>query len=206
MTLAYVLPFAVWMAGVQIRNTLGESGFWVYPIQTIVVAGILVAFRKNYHELKPKVDWIALGAGLLVFAIWVGLDPYLPHFERKNAVFLDSKAPWEICTWMSFRLLGASLIIPVAEELFWRSFLTRWIIDPQWTKVPLGKFSWISFVCVALLFGFEHKEWASGIIAGAAFAGLLYWRKNLFSCVLAHATTNLLLGAYVIYTKSWQFW
>jgi uncharacterized protein len=192
-----VIPLADW---------LGNAGFWVYPIKTVVVAALLFAFRKHYFELRFRFDFVAIAVGIAVFVLWVGLDPYLPHFELKKFVLFESRQSWEIHTWMAFRILGMALVVPVFEELFWRSFLSRWIIDPNWTTVPLGKFTWGSFLIVALIFGFEHVQWASGIIAGLIYGGLLYWRKNLFSCVLAHATTNLLLGLYVIKTESWQFW
>jgi uncharacterized protein len=188
------------MVGVAARGHLGEAGFWIYPLQTIGAAILLFSFRKHYSELKFKWDWAAVVVGLVVFILWVALDPYLPHFERKNVRAIDS------ALLIVFRLAGSSLVVPIIEELFWRSFLMRWVIDPSWQKVPLGKFSWSSFLIVAVIFGFEHGEYASGFIAGLIYAGLLYWRKNLFSCVLAHGVTNLLLGLYVIKTQSWQFW
>ena len=38
------------------------------------------------------------------------------------------------------RMLGLVLIVPFFEELFWRSFVIRWIIDPDhFQDVPIGR-------------------------------------------------------------------
>jgi CAAX prenyl protease-like protein len=103
-------------------------------------------------------------------------------------------------------LIGATLIIPVVEELFWRSFALRFLIKPDFKSVTLGQFTWFSFLVVSIAFGFEHHRWLPGIVAGMVYAGVLYRSRNLFSPIQAHATTNFLLGIYVIATKQWHFW
>jgi hypothetical protein len=35
---------------------------------------------------------------------------------------------------------------------------------------------------------------------------LLVHTKSLGACIVAHATTNLLLAAYVLYTRLWHLW
>ena len=101
---------------------------------------------------------------------------------------------------------GAALVVPIFEELFWRSFLIRWIIDQDFKKVAIGQFTWISFVATVLLFGLEHNRWLVGLAAGAVYNGLLYQQKNLWPCIIAHAVTNLVLGIYVLQTGQWGFW
>ena len=32
---------------------------------------------------------------------------------------------------VAVRIFGAALVVPVMEELFWRSFLMRWIESPR---------------------------------------------------------------------------
>jgi CAAX prenyl protease-like protein len=98
------------------------------------------------------------------------------------------------------------LVVPLMEELFWRSFAMRFMIRSDFKSVPLGKFSWFSFLIVAIAFGFEHHQWLPGIVAGLVYAGVLYRSKNLFSPILSHAVTNLLLGIYVLSTAKWGFW
>jgi CAAX prenyl protease-like protein len=59
---------------------------------------------------------------------------------------------------------------------------------------------------VIIGFGFEHHRWLVGLLAGIGYNALLYYKKDLSSCVIAHAVTNLLLGIYVLFTQQWTFW
>jgi CAAX prenyl protease-like protein len=104
------------------------------------------------------------------------------------------------------RLAGAVLVVPVMEELFWRSFAMRYLIDSRFREVPLGRFTWFSFTAVALAFGLEHHHWLPGIAAGIVYGLLLVRSGNLFTPILAHGVTNLALGLYVLVTRNWEFW
>jgi len=108
--------------------------------------------------------------------------------------------------WICFRMIGAIIVIPIMEELFWRSFLIRYLIDPGFKSVPIGKFSWLSLIATVVLFGVEHNQWLPGIIAGIIYTLLLYRTKSLFACIVAHSVTNLALGVYVLFTHQWIYW
>jgi CAAX prenyl protease-like protein len=104
------------------------------------------------------------------------------------------------------RLFGAAIVVPVMEELFWRSFLMRYLISAHFETVPLGALTPFSFGLMAVLFGVEHDLWLAGIMAGAAYGLLLARTRNLWACVIAHAVTNLALGVYVLVTHEWYWW
>jgi len=114
------------------------------------------------------------------------------------------------------RLCGAAVVVPIMEELFWRSFLLRFIITlfpegktnvtPEFTSIPLGTFTPISFVVTVVLFGSEHTLWLAGMMAGVIYNLLLYKTHRLWPCVLAHGVTNLLLGVHVLITQEWHWW
>jgi membrane protease YdiL (CAAX protease family) len=42
--------------------------------------------------------------------------------------------------------------------------------------------------------------------AGLAYGGLYMRSGTLWSPILAHAVTNLMLGVWVVATASWSFW
>jgi CAAX prenyl protease-like protein len=107
---------------------------------------------------------------------------------------------------IGFRIFGASMVVPVMEELFWRSWLLRYLIDQDVSKVPIGKFTWPSFIICTALFGIEHNLWLAGIMAGTAYSILLYRTKSIAHCMLSHGITNFALGIYVITTGRWDFW
>jgi uncharacterized protein len=92
------------------------------------------------------------------------------------------------------------------EELFWRSFLIRYLIGHDFEKVPIGAFTWASFLVIAILFGSEHHFFLAGIMAGVVYNLLLYHTRSIVHCIFAHAITNLLLGLYVLNSGRWVFW
>ena len=68
---------------------------------------------------------------------------------------------------LALRLFRAVVIVPVVEELFWRAWLMRWLIDADFEKVPLGAYAPRAFWIVALLFASEHGPyWDVGLACG----------------------------------------
>ena len=96
------------------------------------------------------------------------------------------------------------MIAPV-EEVFFRSFLYRWLVSRDFCSVPPSKFDLSAFLWTVLLFTLEHDRPIAAAITGVAY-GLLYIRFGLHSAIAAHVTTNLLLALYVIHNNAWQFW
>ncbi len=92
------------------------------------------------------------------------------------------------------------------EELFWRSLVMRYLIKSDFRSIPVGSFSWFSFLVTAILFGAEHHRIGAGVVAGLLYGGLLLIQKNLRGVIIAHAITNFGLGVYILTTGSWQFW
>jgi CAAX prenyl protease-like protein len=183
---------------------------WLYPAKIALVALLLALFWRQYEELsrfhlKPLHALAALGTGVLVLVLWIGLDAGW-MIVGSPAGFdprVDGRIDWLL---VAIRIAGAALVVPVMEELFWRSFLMRWVDSPDFESVEPSQPSIKSFVITVVLFGFEHNLWLAGIVAGAAYS-LLYMRhRNLWSPILAHAVTNGLLGVWVVRTGSWSYW
>lgn len=138
--------------------------------------------------------------------MWVLPEGFYPQLGHSEFNPYESGSNVVAYVLIAFRLVGAALVVPLMEELFWRSFVLRFAIKTGFKSRPLGHFTWFSFVFTALLFGFEHHRWLVGIAAGVVYAGLLYRSKNPFDPILSHAITNLLLGIYVVATHQWSFW
>ena len=105
-------------------------------------------------------------------------------------------------------LLGAVLVVPFMEELFWRDFCWRSIIAPNDFKLAaVGEWDWKAFLGVSLAFALVHGNWWLTSIVWAMMVGwLLVKTKSLGACIIAHGVTNLLLAAYVLRTHDWAFW
>ena len=105
------------------------------------------------------------------------------------------------------RTVRASILVPIIEELFWRGWLMRWLIQPQFQRVPLGAYTAFSFWTVALLFASEHGPyWDVGLAAGILFNWWMIRTKSLGDVIAAHAFANLLLSGYVVATGKWEYW
>ena len=216
--LARVLPFALYMAFLVLRSELKghvDAAFvqWLYPIQIMTVVAALWHFRHEYSELwgrtlPPKfAERVLLSAvlGTAVFVAWIHLDVWPLSIGSAPAMsppLLNGELDWR---WLMLRVMGAALVVPVMEELFWRSFIMRWLEARDFIRQAAASVSWRSMFISSIVFGLEHNLWFAGALAGMAYA-YLYRLFGLWSAVVAHGLTNLLLGLWVIHTEQWQFW
>ena len=205
----YVLPFGLFAVLTYASGLADLHPAVGYAVKTVLVAGCLIYFLPAYKgEIRFHIRLVDIAAGILVFLVWIGLEGLYPQLGSPAGFnpWAISGGPVSATASIAIRLLGAALVVPVMEELFWRSFAMRFLIDSNFRAVALGRFTLFSFLLVSLAFGLEHHRWLPGILAGLVYGGLLCRSRNLFSPILAHAVTNLLLGLYVVLTQSWQFW
>lgn len=189
---------------------LRHSEFWIYPAQTILCGALLLWFRRCYefHGLKNVAFTLLIGSS--VFVIWIAPQQFFnfpPRAVGFDPSLLTSNAA---IYWLSvtFRFLRLVVVVPVMEELFWRAFLLRFVIDENFEQVQFGKFSWLSFAIVAVAFALSHSrpDWLVAFVCGVLYNVVAYRSHSLASCILAHATTNLLLGLWIMQTRQWGFW
>ena len=204
----YLVPFFVLMATMMITGAFVSDFDWAYPVRVVTTGAALWYFRRAYGEmLRLSWSWTVCGLGIGVFALWLALEPAAPSGTGANlaASLHDLPRHWA-ALWLIFRVVGSVVTVPLAEELAFRGFLTRQLIAGDFASVPLGRFTWSSFLVSSVLFGLLHGRWLAGTLAGAAFAVALYRRRRLGDAVLAHALTNLLLAIYVLTTSAWHLW
>jgi CAAX prenyl protease-like protein len=218
-SVAYVAPMLVFVVLLSLSAMLKKvdhqfwltaADYWIYPLQTIVCGGLLIWFRREYDFERLRNIAFTIFVAVLVFVLWVSPQQFL-GFPARNAGFNpDLFAHHSLLYWptVGFRFLRLVIVVPVIEEVFWRGFLLRFLIDEDFERVRFGTFSWVSFVVVSLAFGFSHSadDWIAACLTGAIYNGVAYRTKSLWSCVLAHAVTNLLLGIWIMTTKQWGFW
>lgn len=220
-----VLPFAAYMTFIAVAALLAWMGeeavltaswerpleLWLYPVKTAVVLGLLLWFWPRYVELKDGlfIKWTHLAEGLLigvlVYLAWVRMDWSWATQGTLTGYDPSSAGSWAPVL-IAVRLFGAAVVVPIMEELFWRSFLIRYVDAPQYRTVRVGMFSIKACLVTVVLFGLEHQLWLAGMMAGAAYSLVLYRTKRLWPCILAHGTTNLILGFHVLLTGEWKWW
>ena len=211
------LPFALFIGIMALDPFLVPvlpAGFdtrWLYGVRCALVLLAFVFLWRHYTELTDPIrakgtDWaLGLGVGVVVFVLWVKLD-FQPlalasgeGFDPRDGGGLN---PGLVAT----RLAGATLLVPVMEELFWRSFLFRWLQHPKFLSIDPANVGVRALLVSSALFATEHRLWFAGLLAGLAYGWLYKRSKNLWVPILAHAVTNGLLGVYVLRTGSWILW
>jgi CAAX prenyl protease-like protein len=220
-----VAPFLLFLALTFGQGKFGESSrYWFYLAKTLVGVWLVWAvLRPRVPEMRWALSWEAVVTGVAVFAVWVGIDGWYPPQQQLLENIGFSKAASEApLPWNPFRqfgdgsaigwffvvvrVAGSSLVVPPLEEVFYRSFLYRWVAKADFTAVPLGRFAWTPFLATAAIFGFTHNEWLAGILCGFAYQGLVCRKKRIGDAMTAHAITNLLLGGWVVWRGAWNFW
>ena len=206
-----IAPYATWMVLMAaLPATVGG-----YAVRTVAVAVMLAAgWRQGLKTLDGRRETClpsqvssplessvsrlkssllpGLAVGFAVFVLWVLPEQFDLPFYRRFCIVGEggTQAVAEASAVMiAIRLIGSAFVISVAEELFFR----KWLID-------FAGFWWM-----VGLFAIEHDRWLVGAICGIAY-GALYLRRGLAAAIVAHATTNLVLGLWVLKTGQWQFW
>ena len=206
-----IAPFAMWMVLMAaLPATVGG-----YAVRAAATAAMLAAgWRQGLktidwrrepclpsHVSSPLASFVSrlkssllpgLLVGLAVFAVWILPEQLDWAWYRKWCTIGEggTQAVAEASAVMiAIRLIGSAFVISVAEELFFR----KWLIG------------FAGFWPMVALFAVEHDRWLVAAICGIAY-GWLYLRRGLGAAIVAHATTNLVLGLWVLRTGQWQFW
>lgn len=187
----------------------GTVLFWFYGVKILIVGLFLAyAFKGYFGELKGPFDWKAIATGLAVLAIWIaltGLGPANSKASFNPAVFGSS---WQRFPALLLRILGAALVVPAVEEIFWRSFLMRYWTKRDFLSIPAGTASAFAFWLTALAFALMHSraEWLAAFLAAICYGAYLVKTRNMAGTILAHAVTNLGLACYILATGRWYLW
>jgi len=213
-----VAPFALFIALMAIgpwTEDLVEPFLdprWLYGIRSAITLLLVLALWSRLPELGGRGRsgggaWLAaVGVGILVFVLWILMDgpPFVigeaSGFDPRNA---DGRVHLGIA---ASRIAGSALLVPVIEEVFWRSFLQRWLHHPRFTEVDPRATGWKPLVISSAVFATEHRLIVAGFLAGLAYGELYRRTGDLRLAVLAHAVTNGLLGWWVLTTGTWTLW
>ncbi len=211
------LPFGLYIALLVLEGLLPDWApdldvRWLYPVKAGLVALALAVLWRHYSELKSyalplKHLLLSLVVGLVVLVLWVNLDAGWMLMGEVGKGYDPTNDAGQI-DWLlvAFRIAGAALVVPIMEELFWRSFLQRWVQQPDFMKLEPAQIGLKALLIASALFAVEHLQWLAGLVAGLAYGWLYIRTRNLWAPIIAHAVTNGSLGAYVVVTARWSFW
>lgn len=219
----WVAPMFVYVGLTQAESLIPDQNHatW-YPIAytlkvIITVAAMVAVGRAAWGDLRRLPDaagWVlAVVSGLAITALWVGLDgaypalPLLGGDDAREAYDPNVLAPAAMWAFIAVRMAGLAIVVPIFEELFWRSFLVRLVQDlDDFRRVPIGVVTPLAAVVTSVGFMLAHPEWLVALITGFIWVGLLAKTRSVTACVVSHVVANAGLGIYVLMTGEYRFW
>ena len=215
-TVVYAGPFLVFWALLALSQILPFPALAVQSGFVAIMAAVIVIVARPALDLRVR-HWVGTSLmGVAVFAIWIAPDQLFPGYRHwwifentamgKAQTGFSAEARGQAAVlWM--RAIRSVVIVPVAEELFWRGWLMRRLISRRFDSIPLGTWSAPAFWIVALLFASEHGPyWDVGLAAGVVYNWWMVRTRSLGDLVAAHALTNACLSVYVVWTGKWEYW
>lgn len=212
----FVAPFAIFIAFLALSSHVALPPRLMLGLWLLAGATSLVWFSRGVLDFRCAAPAGSALLGIAVFFLWIAPDGLVPgwrqHWLFQNRLLgaggvATPAGPYADPLALALRVARAVVLVPLAEELFWRGWLMRWIVNPNFETVPLGKYQPRAFWITAALFALEHGPyWDVGFLAGAVYNYWMTRTRRLGDLFLAHAVTNACLCAYVILSRRYEYW
>ncbi|TWT67186.1 CAAX prenyl protease-related protein [Allorhodopirellula solitaria] len=229
---AFVLPLMVFLLVGSLEATpQGGPSFFglihpeyypaVYTAKILLTTLALILVWPAYRVFPMRIHPIAIGVGVIGVFLWVGfvnLDiegmlglGWLTERGQRvayNPLEALSHRPLLAYGFLAVRFFGLAVVIAVAEEMFLRGFLIRYVEDPdRWDSVSLSQVGWQALIAGTAVPMLMHPgELFAAMVWFSLVSWLMLRTGNIWDCITAHMVTNLLLGFYVMYSGNWQLW
>lgn len=205
-TATYLLPFLAVLAAGMLAHALSSGFEYLYALRLVACVVALWAGRRSLAALDWRCGWRGVLAGLVVYVAWILLGrTTLAAADMPSAL---AQLPPALATgWIVLRAVATVVTVPLAEELAYRGYLLRRWQSAAFETLEYPAVRWPALLATSLLFGLSHGSmWLAGILAGLVYGALAIRTGRLGESVLAHATTNALLAAQVLWAGQWQYW
>jgi len=128
-----------------------------YAAELVIVAAVLWRYRRLVPELGLRFHWLAVPAGLVAAAAWIfaglGMERlYAEWFRHGPTVGLVPQAGGVADGTLLLRLAGMAVIVPVCEELFFRSLVLRSTYSYRVTALAVTRALW-DYPVIGVLLG-----------------------------------------------------
>ncbi len=226
--LVLMAPYLAYLVLLAVRDIewlgLGYEERWISALIRGVGSGLVIALVWKHLPPLGKPLWrYAIPAGIVAAIGWVGLQHLfnawgvpmrlpLPPLFTGTPEYVDPRdklgADDLFVVTACLRIGVAVIVVPIVEELFWRGFLLRAMVNwEHFDRVKPGTFTWFSFLGTSLLSAVQHPDnWLVSIFCWMFFNLVFYWRPSLWFIIIVHGVTNLALYTYVVQTNDWIFW
>ncbi len=206
----YLGPFLAVLA-VSLLTQAASKGFEsLYPLRPVVAGLALYRLRREYSQVDWRFGAIGPLAGLVVAALWIGEHLWSTagvHPQDTTGASLAMLSPGARLVWIAARVVAAVVTVPIVEELAFRGYVARRVVDEDVEAVPFSRLNLLAIAVSSASFGVLHGQmWPAGIVAGVVFALVVRRSGRLGEAVAAHATANLALAVYVLVRGDYTFW
>lgn len=220
-----VVPLALFLTAGAIEPTPAGGGIagamgipyiaypWLHAVRLAATVAMLVSCWPAIYRWVGRPSWWPPLLGLCLVVPWI----MLAGFQRDagwavSAIERSAFDPFahfgsgSLAAWgfLFVRGMGLVVVVPIVEELFLRGFLMRYVIRENFWTVPFGTLTLASAGASTLYAAFAHPAEAVAAVAWfAVVSGIAAATRRPIDAILAHAATNLALGAYVLATGNW---
>ena len=211
---AYLIPFLAILAATFLSKA--ASGYFdrYYFLRFVCAAIALYCFRKELKSLNWRFGWLSPLAGAAVFFMWIAPSWWAhQHAASRLGSDLAALSPSARWAWIVVRFAASVVTVPIAEELAFRGYLARRLMNREFDQVSFSSLTVLAIAVSSVVFGMEHMknmmDWPHlvlGTLAGLTFAAVLRWRGRMGDAVVAHAVSNLLLAVWVLGAGDWSQW
>jgi CAAX prenyl protease-like protein len=229
--LVYLLPIFVFFAVTALESSppefLAETRGYptVYILKIALVAIALWFVSPGYRAFPLRVTPLSLLVGAVGAAVWIGLCQLdweerlitslgwewlatsTARMQYDPFANIQNDPPW-LYAFLTVRLFGLVLVVPVMEEFFLRGFVMRIVSSPDLEKLPIGPMPLAGLVAGTVVPLLMHPA-TEALAPLVWFTGVTLWMcytRSIWDCIVVHVVTNLGLGVYVLAQGDWRLW
>lgn len=197
--------FLVSFALAQIFPDVMETAvFLIYLVNVICFAGTtyFLGIRRGkitwaqlgIRPFRWQWKWLLMGVGIALLLLPVrGLIGFLVQMlaagnldsiQARSDLIMGSGFSWSD---FGLTLLGVGILVPIAEELYFRGLIHSWL----WQSIPT---TWIRILASGIIFALGHAD-SIGVVAASFVIGIIapiYYERtrSLAVPIIIHVTTN----------------
>jgi exosortase E/protease (VPEID-CTERM system) len=205
---AYLVPFLAILSASFVSKAASGYFEWLYPLRFLAAAIAIWCYRHEWKKINWRFGWLAPITGAAVFLVWL-IPSFWTHSAETGPLgsSLAALSPVARWSWIVFRVAAAVITVPIAEELAFRGYLARRLVNREFDTIPFSAVTVLSICLSSVAFGLMHgHQWIVGVFAGLAYAIVMKWKGRLGDAIVAHATSNLLLAIWVLSRGDWSQW
>jgi CAAX protease family protein len=184
---------------------------WLVVAKALALSGVLAWVGRHVLAGDIKPSWPRFFLGVLGCGLWFGIARSVAWGRIAGDrvafdPFAEVGGAWARSAFLAARGLTAVVLVPIVEEVFWRSFLPRYLDRREFESLPPGRASMLGFSVSCALYAATHPEWLAAFAYGVLMCVWLRRTGSVWDCIQAHALTNLLLLAYILTSGEWWLW